>query len=118
MLIGEVAAASGLSKDTIRFYEKIGLIRAGNRIAGTRRYKEFSPSTLNRLNLIQKAKRLGFTLNEIKQTLDSWQDGSLSSAQKVQIIEEKMAGIDEQIAELEGIKAYLNNKRTFLQKAA
>ena len=42
MLIGELAEVSGLSKDTIRFYEKIGLIQAGDRIAGTRRYKEFS----------------------------------------------------------------------------
>ena len=115
MLIGELAVASGLSKDTIRFYEKIGLIRAGDRIAGTRRYKEFSEQTVNRLSLIQKAKRLGFTLNEIKQTLDSWQDGSLTNGEKIQIIEEKMADIDEQIAELEGIKDYLDSKRTFLQ---
>jgi len=115
MLIGELAEVSGLSKDTIRFYEKIGLIRAGDRIAGTRRYKEFSEQTIGRLSLIQKAKRLGFTLNQIKQTLDSWQDGTLSIAQKIQIIEEKTSDIDRQIAELEGIKDYLNSKRMFLQ---
>ena len=118
MLIGEMAAASGLSKDTIRFYEKIGLIRAGDRIAGSRRYKEFSEQTLGRLDLIQKAKRLGFTLNEIKQTLDSWQNGALSVVEKVQIIEEKMSDIARQISELEGIKDYLNSKRVFLKKTA
>ncbi|MGF1518891.1 MAG: MerR family DNA-binding transcriptional regulator [Nodosilinea sp.] len=40
MLIGELAKQTGLSKDTIRFYEKMGLIAASHRPAGTRFYKE------------------------------------------------------------------------------
>ena len=115
MLIGELADASGISKDTIRFYEKIGLISAGERKAGSRIYKEFDPITLNRLSLIQKAKRLGFKLSEIKQTLDSWQSGELSYADKAQIIKEKMSNIDAQIEQLLSIKAYLSDKLLFLQ---
>jgi len=116
VLIGELADASGISKDTIRFYERIGLISAGERRAGSRTYKEFDPMVLNRLSLIQKAKRLGFKLNEIKQTLDSWQSGELSYAEKIQILEEKMSDIDAQIEQLLSIKAYLGNKLVFLQK--
>lgn len=116
MLIGELASASGISKDTIRFYEKIGLISAGERKAGSRTYKEFDPTVLARLSLIQKAKRLGFTLNQIRQTLDSWQNGELSYAEKIQIIEDKMDDIDTQIEELLGIKSYLNSKLIFLQQ--
>ena len=116
MLIGEVATTSGISKDTIRFYEKIGLISAGERQAGSRTYKEFDPSVLNRLSFIQKAKRLGFTLNEIKQGLDSWQSGELSYAEKIEIIQEKMAHIDEQVEQLLSIKDYLNSKLLFLQE--
>ena len=115
MLIGELSTASGISKDTIRFYEKIGLISAGERRAGSRTYKEFDPLVLNRLSLIQKAKRLGFKLNEIKQTLDSWQSGELSYAAKMQILEEKMSDIDAQIEQLLSIKAYLGEKLAFLQ---
>ena len=118
MLIGELAAQSGLSKDTIRFYEKMGLIKAGERRAGSRTYKEFDPTVLDRLSLIQKAKRLGFKLNEIRQTLDSWQSGELSYEEKIQIIEEKMSDIDAQVEQLLGIKAYLDDKRIFLQQKA
>ena len=116
MLIGELSAETGISKDTLRFYEKIGLISAGERRAGTRTYKEFSEGTINRLGLIQKAKKLGFTLNEIRQTLDSWTDGSLSVVEKIALLEEKMTEIDGQIEELKGIKGYLDNKKAFLLK--
>ena len=46
MLIGELSRKTGLTKDTIRFYEKLGLITAGERQAGTRLYKEFSEEML------------------------------------------------------------------------
>ena len=117
MLIGELSLETGISKDTIRFYEKIGLLSAGERRVGSRTYKEFSDQTVNRLGLIQKAKRLGFTLNEIRQTLDSWTDGSLATDEKVALLEEKMTEIDSQIEELRNIKSYLSSKKAFLLKS-
>lgn len=116
MLIGELSAKSGISKETIRFYEKIGLIAAGERRAGTRIYKEFSPAIIDRLKLIQQAKKLGFKLSEMKHTLDSWESGKLSKIEKIQIIQQKMADIDTQVEQLGQIKAYLADKLIFLQK--
>lgn len=49
VLMGELARKTGLSKDTIRFYEKIGLITAQEPQAETRFYKEFSEDTVERL---------------------------------------------------------------------
>ncbi len=54
MLIGELARQTGLSKDTIRFYEKMGLIAASQRPAGTRLYKEYDPDMVERLALISQ----------------------------------------------------------------
>jgi MerR family transcriptional regulator, copper efflux regulator len=116
MLIGELSAKTGLSKDTIRFYEKLGLIRAGERKAGTRIYKEFSVGTVNRLGLIQRAKKLGFKLSEMKQTLDSWENGVLSTEDKIQIIQQKVTQVDRQVAQLEEIKAYLVGKLVYLKQ--
>lgn len=56
MLISELARKTGLSKDTIRFYEKIGLITAQERQAETRVYKEFSEETIKRLLMINQGK--------------------------------------------------------------
>ena len=49
MLIGELSKACGLSRDTIRFYEKHGLIAVGKRERRFNNYKEYSEETLKRL---------------------------------------------------------------------
>jgi MerR family copper efflux transcriptional regulator len=107
MLIGELSKKTGLSKDTIRFYEKIGLIHTSDRRAGTRLYKEYHPETVERLLMIIQGKGLGFTLNEIKQLLDEWGDGSMSSQDQIKIIERKIAEVAEKIRRLDEIKTYL-----------
>jgi len=73
MKIGELSKASGVSIDTIRYYEKRGLMPVAARSpAGYRAYHE---QDISRLNFIVQAKSLGFTLEEIKQLLDLRADG-------------------------------------------
>ncbi|MDM8172934.1 MerR family transcriptional regulator [Olivibacter sp. 47] len=64
MLIGELSLKTGLSKDTIRFYEKQGLIQVGRKQRRKNNYKEYSEDVLNRLQAIKRMKNFGFTLNE------------------------------------------------------
>jgi MerR family copper efflux transcriptional regulator len=111
MLIGELAQKTGLTKDTIRFYEKIGLIEAKARQAGTRTYMEFSPEMLERVVIITQGKSLGFTLNEIKHLIDTWENGSVSLAEKLKVIDRKLEEIGKKIRQLEEIKLYLTAKR-------
>ena len=66
--IGELARAAGVGVETIRFYERRGLLRQPERGDGYRRYPE---SDLARLGFIRRAKVLGFTLAEIDELLDS-----------------------------------------------
>ncbi|MBW4579527.1 MAG: MerR family transcriptional regulator [Tildeniella nuda ZEHNDER 1965/U140] len=110
MLISELAKKTGLSKDTIRFYEKIGLITAEERQAGTRIYKEFSEATIARLLMINQGKGIGFTLNEIKQLIDEWEDGTLSTREQIRVIEGKLAEIAEKMQRLGEMKTYLATK--------
>ncbi len=110
MLIGELAHRTGLSKDTIRFYEEKGLIVASNRKAGTRVYKDFSPETVEQLILINRGKELGFTLKEIKQFIDELGSNLMSQEKQVQIIQYKLAEIEEKIQRLNERKTYLATK--------
>ena len=64
MLIGELAAKSGLSRDTIRFYEKQGLISVSWKERRDNNYKEYSDEVLETLLTIKRVKSFGFTLNE------------------------------------------------------
>ena len=108
--MGELARKTGLSKDTIRFYEKIGLITAKERQAGTRLYKEFSEETIERLLMINQGKGLGFTLSEIKQLIDEWGDGTMPQHEQIGVIERKLEEIAQKMQRLDEIKSYLTTK--------
>ncbi|WP_204140947.1 MerR family transcriptional regulator [Halomicronema sp. CCY15110] len=107
MLIGELSKKTGLSKDTIRFYEKMGLIAASDRRAGTRLYKEYNSETVERLLMIVQGKGLGFTLNEIKQLLNEWGSDAISKRGQIKIVERKIEEIVEKTRQLDVIKTYL-----------
>lgn len=107
MLIGELARQTGLSKDTIRFYEKMGLIAGRDRQAGSRLYKDYSPETVERLLMICQGKKLGFTLGEIKQLIDEWGNGAIPKQDQIKLIERKIDEIVEKAQQLEAIKSYL-----------
>lgn len=62
--ISEVARQVGLRPSAIRYYEQIGILLPAQRISGQRRY---DPTVLYRLVVIQRARQIGFTLNEIRQ---------------------------------------------------
>ncbi len=111
MLIGELSKRTGLSKDTIRFYEKMGLVVACDRQAGTRQYKEFGEDTVQRLLLINQGKALGFTLKEIKQFVQEWGDhGVMPEYEQILIVERKLEEISQKMRKLSEIQAYLTAK--------
>lgn len=111
MLIGELAKKTGLSKDTIRFYEKMGLIEAKDRQAGTRTYMEFNPEMLERVVIITQGKSLGFTLNEIKHLIETWGNVAMPIPEKLKVIDRKLGEMTEKMRQLEEIKTYLTAKR-------
>ncbi len=111
MLIGELAKKTGLSKDTIRFYQKMGLIEFKARQAGTRTYMEFSPEMLERVFVITQGKSLGFTLNEIKHLIETWGNVAMPHSEKLKVIDRKLDQITQKMRQLEEIKTYLTAKR-------
>jgi MerR family copper efflux transcriptional regulator len=111
MLIGELAQKTGLSKDTIRFYEKMGLIEAKARQAGTRTYMDFSLEMVERVVMITRGKSLGFTLNEIKHLITTWGNVSIPASEKLKAIDRKLDEINQKIQQLKEIETYLTAKR-------
>jgi DNA-binding transcriptional MerR regulator len=63
MQIGELSSATGLSRDTLRFYEKRGLLRARRQANG---YRDYPPEAVQWLCYLRSAQALGFTLAEIE----------------------------------------------------
>ena len=64
MLIGELARAAGVNVQTVRYYERLGLVLPDGRSASG--YRRYSPRTLVKLQRIKQAQRLGFKLAELR----------------------------------------------------
>lgn len=107
MLIGEIVQQTGVSRDTIRYYEKLGLLRAEGRPSQFNNYKAYPATTVARLTLIHRAKDLGFTLAEIAEVLDLWENEQLPAAEKQARMADKLAVIDEKIRQLQAMRANL-----------
>lgn len=110
MQISELARQSGLSVDTIRFYEKKGLIDSQLIQRKINNYRDYSTESLERLVLIQQAKRLGFTLAEIQEWIRDFESDRLTLDEKKRILGRKLDQIDERIEELREMKIYLSTK--------
>ena len=108
MLIGELSERCGLSKDTIRFYEKQGLITVDRKERRNNNYKEYSEETFQRLMSIKWIKNMGFTLTEVSEVLDI--DANEATCQNIaDKIQDKVSRLDDKIKELLKVRSMLLN---------
>ena len=107
MQIGEISKLTGFSRDTIRWYEKIGLIKLGRQSRGKNNYRNYDQKTLDKLMFVKQIKSFGFTLKEIADLLLLEETNDLNCSSVLKIIEPKLKMIDEKIAELQDVKSKL-----------
>ena len=112
MLIGELVERTGLTKDTIRFYEKKGLISLDRKSRRENNYKEYSEQVLDKLMLIRKLKDMGFTLNEIDTFLELWREEDASCKNLKFTLENKITLVNEQMQRLNELKTRLTDSLT------
>lgn len=114
MLIGELSRRSGFSKDTIRYYEKIGLLIVPKTARNDNNYKCYPEEALHTLKAIRKYKELGFTLEEIREMLVLESIQVLDIHKMLQIVERKITGLDDEIERLHAFKMRLNREQQLL----
>lgn len=107
MLIGQIVKETGLSKDTIRFYEKQGLISVHWKERRQNNYKEYSAEVLQKLLTIKRLKDFGFTLNEISEMLDMIEVNEATCNNVSHTISKKVNLLDHKIKELIQIRNLL-----------
>jgi DNA-binding transcriptional MerR regulator len=109
MQIGELSKKSGFTRDTIRFYEKNGLIELDKTSRFDNNYKDYSDKVLRRLEVIRKVKDYGFTLIEIKAMIELYESGLLEQERGRKYVERKLVKVQKKIEELEQIKKTLTS---------
>jgi MerR family transcriptional regulator, Zn(II)-responsive regulator of zntA len=90
MRIGELAKQVGVTPETIRFYEKQGLLGISSSQRNTSNYRVYTEETVDRLKTIGAAKRLGFSLSEILELGRLWESGKLEHQQQIAVLQEKL----------------------------
>jgi MerR family mercuric resistance operon transcriptional regulator len=96
LTIGKLAAAAGVGVETVRFYQRRGLLRTPTRNEGIRRY---GSDDLGRLRFIRQGQAAGFTLEQIRELLDL--DASDDRARARELANERLAALESKIVELQ-----------------
>ncbi len=106
MLINDLEKKTGLTRHTIRFYEKEGLLR--NYIhRGENNYRDYSEEAVTVLLNIKILQATGITLAELKEVIGADERHEVTYEMKIAYVRQKMAEIDQRKAELDRIQSYL-----------
>lgn len=100
MLIHDVAAMLGVSTDTVRYYERTGLLDGRHVTRRPNGYRDYGDAAIERLRLLLQARRSGMSIGEIKTLTDAFDDGTLSIDVQLELLRHKLAGLDRQAREL------------------
>ena len=105
--IGVAARQAGVGVETVRFYERRGLIRQPpSEKSG---YRQYSNDTVARIRFIRSAKELGFTLREIGQMLGLLDDGDMDCDAAGELADDKLLEIENKIRSLRTMKRALTD---------
>jgi Cu(I)-responsive transcriptional regulator len=105
MNIGQASTQTGLPAKTIRYYEDISLISPARQENG---YRDYNDRDVHKLRFLQRARSLGFTIEECRSLLSLYEDKGRASADVKHIASAKIADIDQKIAELSSLREVLS----------
>ncbi|GGE99848.1 MerR family transcriptional regulator [Aliidongia dinghuensis] len=115
MLIAEFSRRTGLTKDTIRFYVKRGLLKPDVGTNTSNRYQSFDAEQVERALIIRHAQLLGFTLQEIAVFDAEYSRAGMSEARLIELMRGRVALIDERIEKLERSRDYFLRKIAWIE---
>jgi DNA-binding transcriptional MerR regulator len=103
--IGQLAKRARVNTDSVRFYERQGLVSPGRKTSSG--YRLYSDDALHRITFVKHAQRCGFTLAEIRGLLQMRESGSVPASEVHRFVRQKRAEIDVTIAALQSMSKYL-----------
>src|SRR5437660_12499157 len=103
---GQLARQSGVSTDTLRHYERLGLLPLPERTVGN--YREYPPESQQRVGLIRRALTIGFSLPELRTILGVRDKGGAACCRVRGLLRSKIHNLDQQIKNLGSLRAEMN----------
>ncbi|MGY1732155.1 heavy metal-responsive transcriptional regulator [Geodermatophilus sp. SYSU D01045] len=100
--VAELASAAGVPTDTVRYYERVGLLPEPERTASG--YRSYDAGAVDRLRFIRGAQRLGLRLSDIRALLDVRDTGTCPCEPAEQLLRRRLAEVDAEIARLVALR--------------
>ncbi|MFC4258865.1 MerR family transcriptional regulator [Marinobacter lacisalsi] len=116
MHIAELEQRTGVSRHTLRYYEKAGLLVEVRRHANN--YRDYPEQAVDRVNMVRQLKHLGFSLNEIRDLLNAVRNNRIDCAQGAALMAEKRALVAARISELQNVEVMLKQEQERLEASA
>lgn len=111
--ISATADQAGVSPDTLRYYEKVGLLEPGERTASG--YRLYDSTVTDRVRFIKGAQRMGLRLSEIKELLDIRDGGACPCGHTRDLLQRRLREIDEERRRLDALRHDLTTMLTGLE---
>lgn len=116
LLISELAKQANTTKDTIRHYDELGLLKSRKRQAGSRYYNEYHPQCVERIEVIKGAQAVGFTLKELAENINEYYEGKIEVDTFIKVTKEKLNQAYKQRNNLNMVIDLLENRLKELDK--
>lgn len=107
MKIGEISQKTGITRDAIRLYERMGLLNNVTRPHEYNNYKEYGEENILRINMIREMQRIGLKLRECKSVIEALINDEMGLKKRKQFIENKIKEVDHKISSLRQIRGFL-----------
>lgn len=116
MRIAELERRTGVSRHTLRYYEKTGLLQEVGRRQNN--YRDYPDQAVARVVMVRQLKSLGFSLREIRQVLDALRADRIDCAEGANLMAEKRQAVEQRIAELRQVSDLLAREQARLEASA
>eukprot|EP00163_Fabomonas_tropica_P025686 TRINITY_DN4493_c0_g3_i1.p1 TRINITY_DN4493_c0_g3~~TRINITY_DN4493_c0_g3_i1.p1 ORF type:complete len:129 (-),score=14.79 TRINITY_DN4493_c0_g3_i1:73-459(-) len=116
MRIAELENRTGVSRHTLRYYEKEGLLLEVHR--GGNNYRDYPEKAIERVSMVCQLKDLGFSIREIRDLLNALRNDSIDCAEGARLMADKKAAVDRKIRELRQVKKLLDREQKRLEQSA
>lgn len=103
--VAALASAVGVGRDTIRYYERVGLLPEPPRTTGD--HRRYPPATVDRLRFIQGCQRLGLRLDDIRDLLEVRDTGTCACHPAEALLRKRLGELDEELARLQRLRGDL-----------
>lgn len=116
MRIAELEQRTGVSRHTLRYYEKQGLLLEVERRINN--YRDYPEQAVQRINMVRQLKKFGFSLREIRDVMDALRNDTLNCTQGALLMAQKRVVVDAKIAELQSLRQLLTREEQRLKRSA